>query len=379
MDTRAFATRTETKQFLFPKIEGLHILGLDMGYSGPKCIHEDGYFVFPNYCQKITGELFSELGKDDIVYEDLETGVKYCVGNMAYRSITTMTQVDENSLYNRNHYLHPSFLVVFRTSLGKALWNKSSDGSDVFIQTGLPPAYIVRDSAYLRSACVGRHHFRLSLGRVTKDFDITIKNENFEIMYQPMGTYYSTIIGSDGIASKEYKSYKKSNIMVLDGGFGTWDRFVVQNNQLVSKDTDTNLGMLRVLEETRKLLQNELGADISIPEMQQVLRTGKVKVRDFVLMQDKEYQIAEYLERANQMVCKEAFDSVKDFVFDMKRIIMAGGTGAAWCDYFTDRLKGVSGLKVVPGNVNAPEMSNVYINARGYYLYRYMLISKGMR
>ena len=84
MDTKAFATRTENRQFLFPKIDGTHILGIDMGYSGPKCVHEDGYFIFPNYCQKLSGKLFGELGKDDMVYEDLETGVKYCVGNMAY-------------------------------------------------------------------------------------------------------------------------------------------------------------------------------------------------------------------------------------------------------------------------------------------------------
>mgnify|MGYP004620591587 CR=1 len=374
METKVFATRTENKQFPFPKNNKVHILGIDMGYSGPKCIHEDGYFIFPNYCQKLAGELFGELGNDDMVYEDLETGTKYCVGNMAYRSITTNTRVDENALFNRNHYLHPSFLVIFRTVLGKALWDKETDGSDVFIQTGLPPAYIVKDSAYLKAACIGRHQFRLSIGKETKSFDITISEEMFHIMYQPMGTYYSTIINNDGNPSKEFKVYKRSNIMVLDGGFGTWDRFMIQNNQLTSKDTDTNLGMLRVFEETRKLLQEELGADISIPEMQQVLRSGKVKVRDFVMMQDREYPIEEYLRKANKKVCAEAFDSIKDFVFDVNRIIMTGGTGAAWCDYFIDRLKSVSGLKVVPGNINAPGMPIVYINARGYYLYRYMLM-----
>ena len=87
------------------------------------------------------------------------------------------------------------------------------------------------------------------------------------------------------------------------------------------------------------------------------------------------YKRQTYLEKANNMVCAEAFGSVKDFVFDVKRIIMTGGTGAAWCNYFTERLKGISGLKVVPGNVNEPTMPIVYINARGYYLYRYMMFA----
>ena len=45
MDTKAFATRTENRQFLFPKIDGTHILGIDMGYSGPKaCMRTDTLF-----------------------------------------------------------------------------------------------------------------------------------------------------------------------------------------------------------------------------------------------------------------------------------------------------------------------------------------------
>lgn len=31
MDTKAFATRTENRQFLFPKIDGTHILGIRHG------------------------------------------------------------------------------------------------------------------------------------------------------------------------------------------------------------------------------------------------------------------------------------------------------------------------------------------------------------
>ena len=74
MDTKAFSTRSENKQKENPRVKGMHVIGLDMGYSGPKCVHENGNFVFPNYCQKITGEIFGELGKHDYVYEDLETG-----------------------------------------------------------------------------------------------------------------------------------------------------------------------------------------------------------------------------------------------------------------------------------------------------------------
>ena len=379
MDTKVFATRTEHKQIPFPKLEGIHLIGLDMGYSGPKCIYEDGYFIFPNFCQKLTGELFAELNKNDMVYEDVETGQRYCVGDMAYRSITSDTVIEEDSLFGRNHYLHPSFLITFRAAIGKALWNVETNGDDVVIQTGLPPAYIVNDTPYLKSACVGRHRFKLMIGKEVKEFDVTIKEENFFIMYQPMGTLYSTVFDENGKPTKEYNTYMTSNVMVFDGGFGTLDKFFIKAKQLMLKDTNAELGMHRVLIETRNLLQKELGADVSIPAMQQVLKTGKVKVTDRVLIQEAEYPISEYLEKANNIVKSEAFESIKDYVFDIKYLIMTGGTGSAWVDYFTERLRGVKSLKVVPSNNNAKDMSIVYMNARGYYMYRYYQLKKGKR
>lgn len=379
MDTKIFATKTEHVKTSFPKLEGTHIMGIDMGYSGPKCVYENGYFIFPNYCQKLTKELFSELNKNDIVYEDLESHDKYCVGDMAYRSLTSDSVVEEDALFGRNHYLHPNFLVTFRAALGKALWEIDTDGSDVFIQTGLPPAYIANDSVYLTNVIAQRHHFLLTIGKETKEFDVTITEDNMDIMYQPMGTFYSAVIDSNGNPTRNFKTYMSSNLIVLDGGFGTLDKFLIQANQLMGKDTNTNLGMRRVLEETRRLIQKELKTDVSIPAMQQILKNGKVKVINRALMKETEEPISEYLNKANDMVMAEAFESIKDYVFDIKYLIITGGTGAAWFDYFKSRLSGLSSLEVIPGNINTPEMSTVYTNARGYYMYRYISSKKSKR
>ena len=164
METRTFSTRTERKTKDNPHYGDTYIIGLDMGYSGPKGFHEKGNFVFPNYCQKITGELFSNLNKNDYIYEDLDTGEKFWVGEMATKSLSEDSVVAEDSLFGRNHYLHPNFLITFRTALGLALWDKYTDGSDIFIQTGLPPAYIQKDESYLRSVIQKRHHFKLNIG-----------------------------------------------------------------------------------------------------------------------------------------------------------------------------------------------------------------------
>lgn len=367
MNTKSFSTRSENRIKNNVKSSNMHIIGLDMGYSAPKCVHENGNFVFPNYCKKISGEIFGELNKADLIYTD-ENGEKYCVGDMAIASLTEDSVVAEDAMFGRNHYLHPNFKITFQTALGLALWDITTDGSDVFIQTGLPPAYIVKDEPYLRSVIEGHHVFDISQGGITKHFDVAIGKDMVDVMYQPMGTYNSIIFDDNGMPVKDAPSFARSNLLVFDGGFGTLDKFFVRANQLESRDTNPNLGMKRILEEARLMMQQDLGVSVSIPAMQQCLKTGKVKVTDIATLTAKEYPIESYIEKANALVREEALDSIKDYIFDIKYLFMTGGTGGAWYQYFKDKLS-ATGVEVIPGNINS-NLPMIYANARGYYLYR---------
>jgi len=348
-----------------------------MGYSGPKCFHEKGNFVFPNYCKKIEHEIFGELNKSDMVYENLTTGTKYFVGEKAIKSLNEDSVVSENTLYERNHYLHEDFKVTFETTLGVAFWDTKTDGNDVFLQTGLPPAYLTRDEPYIRKAMEGNHRFALTIGNERKVFDITLRPEQIDVMSQPMGTYYSVVIDDDGKITPNIKAYSGSKLMVFDGGFGTLDKFFIENNSLTSAETDANLGMKRVFEETRKLIQNELGVTVSIPAMQNVLKTGKVRVTDLITWDVADHEIGEYLEKANELVREEALMSIRTIVPNLRYLIMTGGTGAAWYDYFKAKLR-IPGLEVLTGNANST-LPTIYANARGYYMYRLNLIKQQMK
>ena len=372
MNTDAFATKTERRERINPSCKDVRILGLDMGYSGPKGFHENGNFRFPNFCQKMTGELFGELGKNDIIYENLENGEKYYVGDIATKTLRENAVVEEDALFGRNHYLHTKFLVIAQTALGLSLWNNpNTDGSDIFLQTGLPPAYISTDSEFLKAAFAQNHHFAVRIGNERKEFNITLTKEQIDIIYQPMGTFYSCVFNDDGNMLPNAREYMNSNLLVFDGGFGTLDKFFVRGKQLESKDTNADLGMRRVLDETRKLIKadKDIGVDISIPAMQTCLKTGKITKTDMINLVSNEYQIEKYLMQANEMVREEAFESIKDYVFDIRYLIMSGGTGAAWYDYFKERLKGIKTLNVIPGNQGS-NLPTVYSNARGYYMYR---------
>lgn len=370
MNSKLYTTKNEiiTRNENRPHINGTHIIGLDMGYSGPKCFYEGGNFVFPNYCKKITGDIFGELNKTDIIYQNLKTNDKYAVGNMALKSLNDEDVVAEDSLYGRNHYLHPDFKVVFETSLGIALWNTKTDGSDVFLQTGLPPAYMVKDELYLRNVAEGGHDFKLTVGSDTKEFHVTLTKEHVDIMSQPMGTLTSLLFNDDATPTAIAVPLMKSNLLVFDCGFGTLDTFFIRANQLESKNTNPNLGMKRILTETRNLIEQDLNVSVSIPAMQKVLKDGVIKVNDLMTLETKEYPITEYLETANKKVCNEALESIKDYVFNIKYLIMTGGTSEAWIEEFKRRLS-TTNIEILSGRVGS-NLPTIYANARGYYYSR---------
>lgn len=369
MNTINFSTRSEIKfNRSNTKVDGIHILGLDMGYSGPKCYHENGNFVFPNFCKKITGELFGNLGRNDIVYENLDTGDMYCVGDMAVKSLSDDTVVAEDAIFGRNHYLHADFKVVFEAALGVALWDVDTDGSDVFLQTGLPPAYMKKDEQYLRMVVEGEHNFKLTIARETKEFHINLRKNMIDVMSQPMGSFNSLLFKDDGSYAPRAAELMKSNLLLFDNGFRTLDTFFIKANQLESKDSNNTLGMHRVFDETRKIISDELGAEIGIIAMQNILKTGVVRVNDLATFSSREYEIADYLEAANKKVCAEAIESIKDYIFDIKFLIMTGGTSDAWLDMFKEKLS-FAPVEILTGKENS-NLPLIYQNARGYYMYR---------
>lgn len=368
METKSFATRAEWKKADNPKKEGKHIIGLDLGYSGAKGFYENGYFCIPNFSAPITEDLFGSLHDGDIVYENLKTKKKYFVGKAAIESLESGSVVDESAMLDRNHYLSAEYLVLVHTSIGMALWDTKTDGTDVVIQTGLPPAYLREDEPLIRSVLEGEHIYKLTIGNESRRFHYTLRHDNVDVMRQPMGTYYSVVFGPDGKPTQRLGQFMKSNIIIFDGGFGTLDKFIIKNRgrQSVS-DTEPQLGMKRVFSEARDMIEKDFNVSISIPAMQNCLETGMFQKIDRIALKTNEYPVNKYIEQANEMVREEAFDYIKNDLASAQFLIMSGGTGAAWYDYFCERTKFLKNLQVLEGNYGSG-LLGIYSNARGYYM-----------
>lgn len=356
-------------------------VALDVGYSAVKGFSNNMVYCFPSYARKLSSPLLN-IGEDnpkDIQYRG-EDGTIWSVGESAQNMISSSETKDSNqSLYGRNRYYSDMFKVIARVGLAMGMLENqynSPVGKTLTVQTGLPPAYLKSDTAMIQDVLSGTHNFSIKIGnKPWINFNFTLPVENISVMAQPMGTLFSIATDNYGHAVPDAAKYFRSNMLIMDPGFGTLDVFSIKNRLIESTETFDDLGMKRVLTETANEIFNKYHQEIKVPAMQKNLDTGVVMCFDRKARTTKPVQFGDILERASIKVCKEALnkiDSIYDNLFDHDYLVITGGTGAAWSEYIQEYYKGMTSLQVIAGSKN-DNLSCVFSNVRGYYMY---LISK---
>lgn len=377
MNTSVYATRNEKRSILLPKCDTAYIIGIDLGYSSAKVITETAAYCFTNAFKKLFGNIVGEMNDMDMIYTSSE-GDRYFAGRMALNALKEDDVISDEQLYGRNHYMSPEFLIQLRTALALALWDKKTDDPrPIFIQTGLPPAYLHVDEKKLRAVIEGTHEFSLTYGKETRFFKFHITRDMVDVMMQPMGTYYSISIDNAG-KPINLKKYLSSNTLIVDGGFKTFDIYGVAAREVVAKSTGDKLGMYHVLLETKRLIQEDYPeTDFTVPMLQRALTTGVLPYIDLLTMTSENIPIDSYFDRANHRIAEEAFKLITPLIAGMNNLVMTGGTGAAWMYIFEQKLKNLSSLTLIPGN-DLSGLAYIYANARGYYLARYVSLKYGI-
>ena len=377
MGTKEFRTRTV---FSYRKNEGTEKIwgvALDIGYSAVKGFSQNSVYCFPSYATKLTSSQLN-LGKanaDELQYRD-EKGDIWIVGAEAQEMMSANDSKDSMaSLYGRNRYFSPMFKVIARVGMALGMTkNNYGDphGKTLVVQTGLPPAYLKSDTPLLKEALAGKHEFDIKIGNSNwQHFVFEIPEANIRVMAQPMGTLLSISTDINGRFINEANDYFKSNMIILDPGFGTLDVFCIRNKTIDSYETFDDLGMKRVLSETADKIFEKYGVEISVPAMQKYLETGKVKK---FIRKERRTELINFddiLEECNKKVCAEALeklDTIYDNMLEQDYLVITGGTGAAWKDMITDYYAGMDGLKIIYGNQN-DTLEDIFSNVRGYYMY----------
>lgn len=384
MDSRKFRTRTELIERNNGSLPDSYVIGLDVGYSGVKIMAPNKVACFPYYARRSSEDEFNIVGDtpDDIIlYKDTTTGAFWNVGALAQDLLEDNDTLDsESSLYGRDRFSSDMFKVCSEVGLGIALMKNDfgdADGKDIEVQTGLPERY-KNDKEDIVDALSGRHAFKIKIGNGDwVDFNFNIERSRVNVMSQPLGTLFSICIDKNGKSKPEAMKILKSKVLIFDPGFGTLDIFTIIKNVVGRGETYSDLGMKRVFQELSKDLKNQKDSiDIPVPQMQKYLEKGTVRYTNRKERVSKDYDIEPLLTKACMRVCSEAVSRMENAfnLGDYDYLVVTGGTGAAWFNKIESLLNGYkSTLKIVKGNEN-DDLSMIYSNVRGFYLYRYNIL-----
>ncbi len=379
-----FKVKTMIQPKANPSVDGKFLVGIDVGYSGCKIFSQNKVALFPCYARQINGELIAATYDDtDIWYQDAKTKQIWAVGETAIGMMSSRETNDNSaSMYSRSRYDDPMFMVILRTGLALGLMKNtygSYNGKEIFVETGLPAAYMMDEYALKDSFCQ-THEFAIKLGNNPwQKFNITLDEDHVFVTSQPKGTLYSSIINEDGEFIENSSKILKSRSLIFDAGFNTLDLVRNMNgiidNNCISYD---DLGMKRVFLETANVVEKKYHEHIEIPYMQYILRTGIVQGYDRKAYSTVDIDISAILEDKNREVCQRAISKIRGMyndLLDMDYLVVTGGTGEAWWYMIKEAFKGLKTLTVLSGNENS-ELPFTFSNVRGYYFYLYRTVRK---
>jgi len=373
-----FRTRSEIASCKNLDPPNVAVCALDIGYSAVKGFSPTVRSCIPAFVREQPGAIIGAPHATDIYYRD-KTGV-YAVGSLAMESLSAKDTNDaSNTMFSRNRYFSPSFLILAR--VGLAVEIGVNEKRPIFLQTGLPPAYRKADTPLLKEALAGKHEFAVKIGdNDWINYSFTLNEESIDVMDQPIGSVFSVSKRSDGttVLCDDGRTYIDHNVLVLDGGFGTLDVFSISNRTINSTNTFNDLGMRAVFERTSEKIFELYGKEVYPHTLQQYLTNGTLAVLDRKTRSTRQEDINEILREANLYIFEKAMSKIEsayDDLADYDYLLVTGGTGSAWLELLRERYKGMQTLSVVAANQNE-KISAVYSNVRGYFIYRALLSAR---
>ena len=102
--------------------------------------------------------------------------------------------------------------------------------------------------------------------------------------------------------------------IVFDPGFGTCDDYLVDHGSVVDENTFPDFGMREVFSRTCKKIQDTYGVSLQIPDLQNLLETGEIRILDRKHMKRSNESFRTLLEDASREVCNETIEKFMNYV-----------------------------------------------------------------
>ena len=382
--TKCFKTKSEITERKMPKINGNNqykgktIIALDGGYSSVKGVSPNRIFMFPSYAKKAPKDLevVGKVRAGDLQFRDNKTGEIWLVGQAAEALMDQrdLEYTTDASLYTRYRYDSDVYRVIMATGMAIGLWG-TGQGNEIFLQTGLPAKYKDSDSPRIVKALIGDYDIGVKVGNLDwVNFQFSLDADHIGVMEQPQGTLCSVAYDNDGI-SQEGKKILHSDCLILDLGFGTEDIFASRVGYKSKHDTHSDTGMRAVFEEViARMTKEHPEAEFKIFELQKYLEDGNAKYFDQDSRRVIKIDFSKLLDEVNKEICEKSVNRLlEDYnnLMDYKYLIVTGGTGESRFEQIKEMLSGIEDLTVLPGNLNNRDLSFMYSNVIGYYMFRH--------
>ena len=388
MDTKKFRTMTYLQKRNNYHGDAYWGIAIDIGYSGTKIFAQDVVASFPSFAKKTEGTrivVHNASSNEDILYRESKGSDVWLVGKEAQNALDVEDpNVASSNLYGRNRYSSSMFPVIVRTALAIAT-DGNTEGKKIFVQTGLPSKYLTADKKYLIKAIAGEHSFDMKFGdKAWKHYDITIAESNVSVIPQPMGALMSVTVNDLGVLTNDSNNIFSSRSLVVDPGFGTMDCITLVGRTIVEEDQKTSLdaSMKEVLSRTSAKIFKKYGEEIPVQMMQMYLETGKIQTYNEEEGRGSIEDFSDLLEEANAEVAQEAISFLIDNYGGTRgdfrqynNIVLTGGTGEAWFDYFQEFFSRFPWIKIISGNEQS-DLPFIFSNVRGSYFLRQLIANK---
>ena len=392
MSTQDFRTKTLMIPVKNPTIQDCWGVAVDVGYSGTKIFSPNMVACFPTFAMRQEGVMLNLGGggmEDLILYRDNIAAKPWVIGKRAQDMLST-DDVDKTSMaiYNRNRYDTPDY--KYSMLAGIAIGSRNNqfggpNGKRVYLQTGLPNAFLKSDSKTIREIYGKKHVFDLKIGSGKwEHFEFDFTENDIFVMPQPLGTILSVLTTDDGHYTADASQITGSNSLIIDPGFRTTDTITMKNLTLNYQEMNTyeQFSMMMVLQHMADILMKNYTVEIPVPAMQSYLEKGSItvmktdKTDGSVKRRAEIVDITPFLEASNREIARMAIDKIINeyHIYDdsgmtkFQNIVLTGGTGDAWFDYFKEEFAWNPNIQILKGN-RTNNLPCIFSNVRGYYFY----------
>ena len=327
----------------------MEIIGIDVGFGFTKAYNGQNSVIFKSLIGDAADIQFMSSMGDAAATANLHITLDdktYFLGSYAERqsSLTEYT-LDQNKMVEE-------FIKILALAAAGIC---SQDNGPVNVVTGLPVAYLKRDTKRLKQIILGKHDITYHHNDAPDEHRRLIIDK-VHVIPQPIGSIFNLIFDHNGkICDRELAA---SKLGVVDIGFKTTDFSIFDHLQYIEKSSSTmDTGVSKCFSVIADKLRQESGINIELYKIFKCIESGVIKIRG------KEYNVVNLKKRVYTHAAAAIATDLNrlwEHDWDLDSIIVSGGGSVPLAEFLIPSVEG--NVIPIPKNIDAR-----FNNVQGYY------------